>query len=177
MKRIRRLMKETTLGVALSMLLSIPAAIPPTHLALAVAVPAIVVTQTACDKNKIREARKAAFRIQVVTDAAVDTTASLFDRGVIDKPQTSKIAQALLKVNHANRILIERAAAMTEDTAANRAALFATVRGISSAIAELKAAGILGIKNPDGSAAFDAALAALDSALAILEATLAGGGS
>lgn len=144
-------------------------------LAVVLILTALVATQTSCDKNKIREARKAAFRIQVVTDAAVDTTASLFDRGVISKEQTNKIAQALLKVNHANRILIDRAANMTEDTAANRAALFATVREISGAIAELKAAGVLGIKNPDGSAAFDSAIAALDTSLALIEASLAGG--
>ena len=142
---------------------------------IALALCLMMAAQAACDSNKIREARKAAFRIQVVTDAAVDTTAALFERGVIDKAQTSKIAQGLLKVNHANRILIDRAAAMTEDTSANRAALFATVRDISAAVAELKAMGILGIKNPDGSAAFDAAMAALDTSLAVIEASLAGG--
>jgi hypothetical protein len=135
----------------------------------------VSVTQTACDSNKIREARKAAFRIQVVTDAAVDCTAALFERGIIDKQQTSRIAQALLKVNHANRILIDRAANMTEDNATNRAALFATVREISEAVKELKASGVLGIKNPDGSGAFDSAVAALDASLALIEAALAGG--
>jgi len=144
---------------------------------LPVAVGGILVTQTACDKNKIREARKAAFRIQVVTGASIDTTASLFERGVLSKEQTNKIAQSLLKVNHANRILIEKAAAMTEDTAGNRAALFATVRDISAAIKELKDAGVLGVKNPDGSLAFDSAIAALDTALALIEASLAAGGN
>lgn len=143
--------------------------------ALLVALSCVAATQTACDSNKIREARKAAFRIQVVTDASIDTTAALFDRKVITKEQTVKIAQALLKVNHANRVLIERAASMTEDTAANRAALLGTVREISGAIKELKDAGVLGIKNPDGSAAFDAAVAALDTSLALIEAALAGG--
>lgn len=137
----------------------------------------LISLQAACDSNKIREARKAAYRIQVVTDAAVDTTSSLFERKVITKEQTSKIANALLKVNHANKVLIEKAAGMTEDTAGNRAALFATVKDISAAIKELKDAGVLGIKNPDGSAAFDAALAALDTALALIESSLSGGGS
>ena len=142
--------------------------------ALPVGATGILVTQTSCDKNKIREARKAAYRIQVVTDAAIDTTSSLHERGVIDNAQTLKIAQALLKVNHANRLLIERAANMTEDTAANRAALVGTVREISGAIKELKDAGVLGIKNPDGSAAFDAAISALDTSLALIEAALGG---
>lgn len=134
-----------------------------------------LMAQAACDKNKIHEARKGAYRIQVVTDAAIDTTASLLERGVISKEQTLKIAQALLKINTANRVLIERAASMTEDTAANRAALFATVREISGALQDFKNAGVLGIKNPDGSAAFDAAVAALDTSLALIEAALAGG--
>jgi hypothetical protein len=166
---------KTLASTVLSLLLTVGASTPPVLLPLGVA--GVVVTQSSCDKNRVREARKAAFRIQVVTDAAVDTTASLFERRVITKEQTSKIAQALLKVNHANRILIERAAGMTEDNATNRAALFATVREISGAIRELKDAGVLEIKNPDGSAAFDAAVAALDTSLASIEASLAGGGS
>jgi len=158
------------LGASLSFAIVSPVILP-------LGVASLVVTQTSCDKNKIREARKAAFRIQVVTGAAIDTTASLFNRGVITKEQTNKIANALLKVNHANRILIEKAAAMTEDTAGNRAALFATVRDISAAIKELKDAGVLGVKNPDGSLAFDSAIAALDTALALIEASLAAGGN
>ncbi len=136
---------------------------------------ALLFTQAACDKNKIHEARKAAFRIQIVTDAAIDSTAALFEQKVITPAQTKAIAQALLKVNHANRILIDRAAEMKEDNRANRAVLFQTVRQISDAIKELKAAGILGIKNPDGSAEFDATVAALDTALAAIEVALSGG--
>lgn len=168
MKRLK--VYATTLVVGLSV-----SAVPLTPVLLPVAVTGIAVTQTSCDKNKIREARKAAYRIQVVTDAAIDTTASLSERGVITKAQTLKLAQALLKVNTANRVLIERAANMTEDTAANRLALVGTVKEISSAIKDLKDAGVLGIKNPDGSAAFDAAIAALDTSLALIEAALAGG--
>lgn len=133
-----------------------------------------LLSATACEKNKIREARKAAFRIQVITDAAVDSTAALFERGTITPQQTKAIAGLLLKVNHANRILIDKAAAMTEDTPENRTTLIQTVRLISDAIKELKDGGILGIKNPDGSAAFDAAIRALDTSLAAIEAALAG---
>jgi len=170
MQRIRKFVSTLMLGASLSFAIVSPVILP-------LGVASLVVTQTSCDKNKIREARKAAFRIQVVTGAAIDTTASLFNRGVITKEQTNKIANALLKVNHANRILIEKAAAMTEDTAGNRAALFATVRDISAAIKELKDAGVLGVKNPDGSLAFDSAIAALDTALALIEASLAAGGN
>lgn len=145
------------------------------RIAIIVALSLCVAAAPACDSNKIREARKGAYRIQVVTDAAIDTTSSLYERKVIAKDQTLRIAQALLKVNTANRALIERAANMTEDTAANRAALVGTVKEISSAIKELKDTGVLGIKNPDGSAAFDAAVAALDTSLALIEAALAGG--
>jgi hypothetical protein len=135
----------------------------------------LCVVSAACDKNKITEAKRAAFRIQVVTDAAVDTTSAMFERGTITPTQTKTIAQALLKVNHANRILIDKAAAMTEDTAENRAALVVTVRQISDAIKELKATGILGIKNPDSSLAFDSTIRALDVALAAIEVALSGG--
>lgn len=163
---MRKFLTTTVLALSVSFSYVAPVAVP-------VGITGIVVSQISCDKNKIHEARKAAYRIQVVTDAAIDMTATLSDHGVITKPQTLKIAQALLKVNTANRVLIDRAAAMTEDTTANRAALVGDVRAVASAIKDLKDAGVLAIKNPDGSAAFDAAISALDTSLALIETALA----
>lgn len=129
-----------------------------------------------CEKaNRLRDARKAAYRIQVVTDASIDTTATLFHDGVIDKAQTNKIAKILLKVNSGNKVLIDKAEAATVDTPGVRADLLAQLRVIEDAVKELKDAGVLGIKSKDGNLAFDSAVAALDSALAIIQATLSGG--
>jgi hypothetical protein len=130
---------------------------------------------SACDKNHIREARKAAYRIQIVTDAAVDTTATLFHDGVIDKAKANQIAIVLLKVNVGNKVLIDKAEAATADTPEVRAGLIADLRVIEDAVKELKAVGVLGIKSKDGTLAFDSAVRALDTALAIIQANLAGG--
>ena len=125
-----------------------------------------------CGPNKIREARKAAYRIQVITDAAVDTAATLYHDGVISKERTNQIAKVLLKVNEGNRILIEKAGSATVDSPALRSDLLAQVRLIADAVKELKAQGLLGIKSKNGELAFASAINALDSALAIIEVAL-----
>lgn len=129
---------------------------------------------TACNENHIREAKKAAYRIQVVTDAAIDTTATLYHDQVLSKAKTNQIAKALLKVNTGNKVLIDKAEAATADTPGVRTDLLAQLRVIEDAVKELKAQGVLGIKSKDGSLAFDSAIAALDTAIAIIQATLAG---
>ena len=129
----------------------------------------------ACGAGKLRQARKAAHRIQVVTDAAVDTTTTLYHDGVIDKEYTNKIAHILLKVNDGNRVLINKAEAATADTPGVRADLLAQLRVVESAVKELKDAGVLGIKSKNGSLAFESAINALDSSIAIIQAALSGG--
>ena len=57
----------------------------------------VVALFSACGGNQIREARKAAYRVQIITDAAIDTTATLFHDGVLTKEKTNEIARALLK--------------------------------------------------------------------------------
>lgn len=131
-----------------------------------------ILSQTACDKNHIREARKAAYRIQVVTDAAIDTTATLYRDHVIDQAKKNQIAQALLKVNGGNKVLIDKAEAATVDTVGVRTDLIAQLRVIESAVKELKDTGVLGIKSQSGELAFNSAIAALDSALAIIQVSL-----
>lgn len=128
----------------------------------------------ACDSNKLREARKAAYRIQVVTDAAIDTTATLFHDGVITKEKTNQIAKVLLKVNTGNAVLINHAEAAVADTPEVRADLIAQLRVVEEAVKELKAAGVLGIKSANGSLAFDSAIRALDTAIAVIQSAMAG---
>ncbi len=149
--------------------------IKPYRVRISVLILVALLSASACNENHIREAKKAAYRIQVVTDASIDTTATLFHDKVIDKAKTKQIATILLKVNSANKVLIDKAEAATTDTPGIRADLIAQFRAIEDAVKELKAAGILGIKSKNGSLAFDSAIAALDSALAIIQATLAGG--
>ena len=145
-----------------------------TALTLMLALSCVVATQSSCDSNKIREARKAAYRIQVVTDAAIDTTATLYHDKVIDQAKKNQIAQALLKINDGNAVLIAKAEAATVDTPGTRADLIAQLRVVEDAVKGLKAAGVLGIKSKSGELAFNSAMAALDSSLAIIQAALGG---
>lgn len=133
---------------------------------------AALLSTTACDKNHIREARKAAYRIQVITDAAIDTTATLYHDHLINQEDKNKIAQALLKINSANRVLIDKAEAAREDTVGVRTDLIAQLRVIESAVKDFKATGALGIKSQSGELAFQSAMSALDSALAIIQTVL-----
>jgi hypothetical protein len=148
--------------------------ITPRRIPIALLIAVALISQS-CSPNKIREARKSAHRIQVVTDAAIDTTATLFHDGIIDQAKKNQIAQALLKVNTGNRVLIEKAAAATSDTPAVRADLLAQLKVIEDAVRDLKAAGILGIKSKNGTLAFESSLNALDAAIALIQAALAGG--
>jgi len=140
--------------------------------ALLIALSCGATTQSACGGNQIREARKAAYRIQVVTDAAIDTTATLYHDGVIDQAKKNQIAQALLKVNSGNKILIDKAEAAKEDTPGVRADLIAQLRVVEDAVKGLKETGVLGIKSQSGELAFNSAVSALDAALAIIESAL-----
>lgn len=128
----------------------------------------------ACDSNKIREARKAAYRIQVVTDAAIDTTATLFHDGILTKEKTNQIAKVLLKINNGNLVLINKAEAAQADTLEVRTDLIAQLKVVEEAVKELKAAGVLGIKSADGNLAFDSAIRALDVAIAAIQSAMAG---
>src|ERR1051325_3758163 len=138
-------------------------------LPLSLALGSLVLTQTSCDKDHIREARKAAYRIQVVTDAAIDTTATLYHDGVIDQAKKNQIAQALLKINSGNKVLIDKAEAAKEDTPGVRADLIAQLQVVEDAVKSLKAAGVLGIKSQSGELAFNSAVSALDASLAIIQ--------
>lgn len=128
-----------------------------------------------CSPNHLREARKAAHRIQVVTDAAIDTTATLYHDQIIDQAKKNQIARILLKVNTGNRLLIEKAAAAKADTPEVRADLLAQLKIIEGAVREAKDAGLLGIHSKNGALAFESALNALDSAIALIQVALSGG--
>lgn len=92
-------MKETTLGVALSMLLSIPAAIPPSHVALAVAVPALVLTQTACpSSNDLDRMAKASNELAHDTLTANRVVAEFFAAGRMSLAAKDKAADLIGKI-------------------------------------------------------------------------------
>lgn len=132
----------------------------------------LMVSSTGCDAKKIRQARKAAYRIQVIIDSAVDSIDKLNQRGVLSNADTLVVAKLLKNVNGANKVLIERAAAATEDTPAVRTDLLNLFREVSKTVALLRQHRILNIKDPEVAAALDAALAALDISLAAIELAL-----
>lgn len=126
-----------------------------------------------CGPKKLREARKAAHRIQVVVDAATDSLVVLHSKGFVDDAKTRTVAVALLKVNEANAVLIAHAKAATVDDAPTRAALLNDLQAVIQAVEALKAAGILGIKSETGSLAFESAVNALNTSIEILRGVLA----
>lgn len=130
----------------------------------------------ACGPNQLRSARKSAHRIQVVVDAATDTTATLFHDGVIDVAKKNQIVHVLIRINQGNSVLINKVAAATADTPELRTSLLDELKLIEEAVKELKSLGVLGIKSKNGSLAFESAINALDSAIALAQAALAGGG-
>ena len=111
MKRIRRLLKETALGAVLSMLLSIPVAIPPAHLFLAAAGTAAVTSQTACGPNSLEKLNTTLNQVAHSLEAAVDTNGRLYEAGVYGakgSPEAIATRQKVAKVIHdSNEYLIQ----------------------------------------------------------------------
>lgn len=135
----------------------------------------VAVTQTACD-SRLREARKAAHRIQVVTDGLIDTTTVLYHDNVINTDKKNQVALILLRINTGNKVLIDKAEAATADTPEVRASLLTQLRLIEDGIKALKAAGVIGLRSTNGQLAFDSGISALDGAIAIIQTKLSGGG-
>lgn len=104
MIRLHRWLKQTTLGVALSMLLSIPTAIPPAHLALAtagtIAVGSITVTTTACGPNTLEELNTTLNKIAHALEAAVDTNGRLYEAGAYGAKGSPEAIAMRQKVAH-----------------------------------------------------------------------------
>ena len=144
-----------------------------TRLALLLAIISIVAQ--AFGPNKLREARKAGHRIQVVTDASIDTTTTLFHQHLITTEKKNQIVLILQKVNDGNRVLIQKAQLAQSDTPEVRQSLLVQLKIIEDAVKELKDAGVLGIKSQNGTLAFESAMSALDTAIAIIQSSLAGG--
>ncbi|HEX2881587.1 MAG TPA: hypothetical protein VHO25_18790 [Polyangiaceae bacterium] len=103
--------KETTIGAILAMLLSIPAAIPPSHVALAVAVPAVLSTQTACGPDSLEKLNTTLNQVLHALEAAVDTNGRLYEAGTYGpkgSPQAIELRQKVARVIHdSNEYLIQ----------------------------------------------------------------------
>lgn len=125
-----------------------------------------------CSPSKIREARKAAHRIQVTIDASTDSLISLHNKHIVSDAKTRQLALGLQKANNANSVLIAHAKEATADTPATRQQLLTDVQGVIDAVRELKDAGILGIKSENGTLAFDAAINAMETSVQIIKGAL-----
>lgn len=138
------------------------------------AILAVLILMTACPSQPqaLRESRKAAHRIQVAVDSATDTTAVLYHDQIITQEKKNAIVKILMKVNAANRVLIDKAAAATADTPSLRAELLTALSQIESALAELNAAGVLGIKTKEGQLAFETVLQTMTASINIIKGVL-----
>lgn len=140
-----------------------------TKFLVSLAVMAAMAFTAACDKNKLREGRKATHRIEVVTGTAIDAIVAFRAQGVITEEQQREIAEVLLEVNTDNRVLIDIVSQASTWDANTKAAVIAQLRMIVDAVARLQEVGALHIKNPDSIAKFNALIAAIKSALAVLQ--------
>lgn len=111
MLRLQRLIKQTSLGAALSLVLSIPAAIPPTHLALATVGTVVVTTQTACGPDTLEKLNTALNQVAHSLEAAVDTNGRLYEAnayGAKGSPAAIAMRQKIATVIHgSNEYLIQ----------------------------------------------------------------------
>lgn len=114
MRRLRRFMKETTMGVVLTMLMSIPMAIPPSHIALTAGVTGVITlagSQTACGPNTLEKLNTTLNQVAHSLEAAIDTTERLYESGafgVKGTPGAIQMRQRIATVIHdSNEYLIQ----------------------------------------------------------------------
>lgn len=111
MSSFRNLMKQTTLGVALSMVLSIGAAIPPSHLVLATVGTVVVATQTSCGPDTLEKLNTTLNQTAHALEAAVDTNGRLYEAGAYGakgSPGAIAMRQRVARVIHdSNEYLIQ----------------------------------------------------------------------
>lgn len=134
---------------------------------------ALLLTAAACDKNKLREARKAADRVEILTTAGVDSIIAFEAQGVITKAQERELAMILLDVNAGNTELIRLVKDATVWNESTRTAVIRQLRLITDSVTRLSATGVLHIKNPQSKAKFDTLIQSIRSALAVLEGAVA----
>lgn len=129
----------------------------------------IAVVTPACDKNQLREARKATDRIEIVSSSAIDTIIAFKAEGAISTDQEKALARILLEINGDDRALIVAVSNATVWDANTKAAVIAQLQTIVDAVVALQTAGGLHITNPSAVTRFTAIVTALKSALAVLE--------
>jgi len=137
--------------------------------ALALAIVPLLLLTIACD-SKIREARKATHRIQVVTDAGIDALVEWKAQGKITQADQVAVARVMLEVNTANRELIENVKPGTAWDPTVAASVRVKMAAVADAVTRLGNAGLLHIKNEQSKQVFDGIMNALRTALNSLSA-------
>lgn len=84
MRRLRRFLKETSLGALLAFVMAIPMATPPGHVAL-IALGTVAVSTTACGPNDLTRLNDILLKTAKTLDTAIDTNGQLYEGGFYGK--------------------------------------------------------------------------------------------
>ncbi|HEX7333429.1 MAG TPA: hypothetical protein VF290_18135 [Pyrinomonadaceae bacterium] len=85
MRRLKRLFTLKGIGALLSLLLSVPLAIPPAHLAIAIGGTVLLQTQTACGPSDLSKLHDILNKTAKTLDTAIDTNGKLYEQGFYGK--------------------------------------------------------------------------------------------
>lgn len=143
-------------------------------LAVALVLVVLSATQTACDKNRIREAAKASDRMATLIGSLIDTKRQLATVGEITPAEELALTNHLLAANTKVKQFNDFARTLTEDTEQTRLDLANAFNEVTNAINKLSNEAIFPIKNVEAKKRLLAILNSLNSSIQIIDTALKG---
>lgn len=124
-------------------------------------------------EDAVRKAARAADDIAEGIKAAIKAKRDLKQHGKITPQEDLALSNLLLKVNSADKVLVNKIKELkTIPDASTKASLAPLLDSLVSAVDELNKAGVLGIKNPDAQKTLTTIMNTITAALAIVKAFL-----
>lgn len=152
---------------------------PPAILTASVA---LVATQSACDKNRIREAAKASDRVATLIGSLIDLKRELGPSGTtcqtmqacITGAEELKLTEVLLQVNSKTKDFNNFARTLKEDTPQTRLDLAVAFNAVTNAVNRLSNEAIFPVRNAEAKKRLLAILNSINASIQIIDAALKG---
>ena len=142
--------------------------------AIAVVLALSIVSQAACDKNRIHEAAKASDRMATLIGSAIDVKRQLGQAGAISREEELVLTNHLLTANTQVKNFNNYARTLTTDDAATRLNLAEAFNKVTMAVNALSNQAIFPIKDPEAKKRLMAILNSINASIIIIDSALKG---
>lgn len=142
--------------------------------AIALVLALAIISQAACDKNRIREAAKASDRMATLIGSAIDLKRQLGQAGAITPAEELALTNHLLTANTRVKEFNNYARTLTTDDTDTRLNLAEAFNKVTMAINSLSNQAIFPIKDPEAKKRMMAILNSINSSIIIIDSALKG---